>query len=257
VTHYFARASPFLQSGETSKDVEIKVSQDRIKCTLSVGSAVLKQWIKGSVVALPDKYKASKHKTTWGIKIGPYAKHTVEVENSNVSKIVKVLVDGSPLVESTPEDIDCSDGNYSCKFKFYGERIANFEVFKTNRDGTALNATAKVPKRFNYFKECEVAYQGHDLLHATFTIDGVEFKALEQERELPKEPELVMDAGALQMQFGITVPSAIDEDAPTGLAVFANVIGGGQGSEDGFCSIFSKLFGCCTPQVSESHMKVT
>merc|ERR1711907_650395 len=118
----------------------------------------------------------------------------------------------------------CQDHAWRCDFRFIGEKILDFEVYKTNNDGDALDEKDNVEEKRKYMHMCSVIVPNtHDFRSAQFFIDNQDF------RELPvmpvsfhQEPGLCMSPLAMLHTYGITVPFKVDRAAPCGIAHLSN-----------------------------------
>jgi hypothetical protein len=156
---------------------------------------------------------------SWTIQCGPFAEHTVKVaKNYTLGKIVTLLVDGEVFVESDASEVDCKGNAWQCNFRFVGERALDFQVFKTNKDGAALDTTDTVPVLTKYMHRCSVIVPNdRDLTTATFYIDGKEFRELPLMRLSHQEPGLSITPTAMLNSHGIKVPYSVDYTAPSNL----------------------------------------
>merc|ERR1711971_1106348 len=164
----------------------------------------------------------------WDFQLGPFAHHTVEITKIHtLGKIITLLVDGEVLVESTPAEIGCDGSEWQCTFKFFGERVMDFEVFKTNKDGIALDETDHVKHREKYTHECKVELPNDwDFSSAKLLIDGAHFTELPVKVPKREEQTASMDPLVLQHTYGITAPYKVDHSAPSGLLAFTQNIAG-------------------------------
>jgi hypothetical protein len=220
VTHHFGRPSPAVsaQTKETPK-IQFRVSQDRSTVKSNVGPYALSQYVSGDVCSVNTEVQRLMH--SWTFRCGPFAQHSVKlVKNYTLGKIVTLLVDDEVFVESSAADIGCQDHAWQCNFRFVGEKVLDFEVFKTNKDGFALNETDHVEERRKYMHECSVIIpNSHDLTSAQFFIDDREFRALPvTPPSFHQEPGLCMAPRAMLHSYGITVPYKVDTTAPGVLA---------------------------------------
>merc|ERR1711904_131741 len=138
-------------------------------------------------------------------------------KKDTLGKIVTLLVDGTVLVEAAAADIGCASQSdeWHCSFKFIGERILDFEVFKTNKDGSPLDETAHVIERRKYVHECAIRIPNMwDVSTAMLTIDGKSFSELPVKPISYKEEPLSMEPRALLHSYGITAPYKVDMNAP-------------------------------------------
>jgi len=214
VTHHFARPSPSCIPDDDSRQqkLELFVTKDRSIVTGNVGHAVLSHFVSGEVQAVSSDARTLRH--AWTIQVGPFAEHTVVVEKHHwISNIISLTVDGQPFVEASAEDIDCHTGGWECKFRFIGEKIIDFEVHESNRDGAPLDSKDHVLQKKKYVHECCVTV-GEDLnmRTATFTVDSQEKTSISPE--------------ALNLTYGILVPYKVNHEAPCGIFGFSASRGG-------------------------------
>jgi len=224
VTHHFGRPSPAASSQmkETPK-IQLQVSQDRSRVRSNVGHHTVSQFVSGEVSCV--KSETERLMRSWTVQCGPFAQHSVKiVKNYTLGKIVTLLVDGEVFVESSASDMGCQDHAWRCDFRFVGEKILDFEVYKTNNDGVALDETDHVEEKRKYTHMCSVIVpNAHDFRSARFVIDNQDF------RELPVTPAsfhhelgLFMEPLAMLHTYGITVPYKVDITAPCGIAHLSN-----------------------------------
>jgi hypothetical protein len=219
ITQHFGKPSPPLLAQE--RELCFKVKKDRSQIIADAGVSVLAHFVSGEVKSI--KSDVERLRRTWALQLGPFAEHTVEIsKNYTLGKVITLLVDGEVLIECTPADIGCSDSEWSCTFKLVGERVMDFEVHKTNKDGSPLEATDHVKERRSYMHECKVVLPNDwDFSHAKLLVDGVQFSELPIRMPEREEQELCMDPVAFQHAYGITVPFKIDHTAPSDLQAFA------------------------------------
>jgi len=158
----------------------------------------------------------------WIFQLGPFAQHTVEITKKyTLGKIITLLVDGEILVESTAAEIGCGCSEWQCTFTFFGERVMDFEVFKTNKDGSTLDETDHVKHRCRYMHECRVMLPNDwDLSSAKLLIDERQFTELPVKVPEREERTVAMDPVALHHTYGITTPYKVDHTAPDDLVAF-------------------------------------
>jgi hypothetical protein len=218
VTHHFGRPSPALSA--KVKELCFQVSRDRRQVTADVGHGVLTNFVKDEVQSIKSDVQRLRH--MWTFQLGPFAEHTVEIsKNYTLGKIITLLVDGEVLVECTPAEIGCEGSEWQCTFKLFGERVMDFEVFKTNKDGTPLDETGHVKHRERYTKTCKVALPNDwDFSSAKLFIDDVPFTALPVKQPDREEQPLAMDPLALQRTYEILTPYMVDHSASSDLELF-------------------------------------
>jgi len=239
VTHHFGRPSPKLVEKEKSA-VAFKVNRERSLVTANVGHTVLSHFVSGTVQAVTMDAERSKH--SWMVSLGPFAEHKVEiVKKHTVGKILTLLVDGEVFVESSGADIGCKGHEWKCSFRFVGEKVLDFEVYKTNKDGIPLDSTDHVEERRKYQHECVVSVANDwDLSQAEFFIDGTHFNELPMKLESHEEANLELDPRAMKQSYGIAVPYKVDETAPTGLVVLA--AGFSTEAARNYCPLFASCY---------------
>lgn len=223
ITHHFGKPSPPLGVGQQSPEISLKVSKDRSEVAANVGHDVLSHFVSGEVRGKASE--AAKLKHAWTVQLGPFAEHTIEIsKRHSVGKVVTLLVDGDVLVESTAADIGCV-GEWQCKFRLAGERALDFEVYKTNPDGGALEETGHVKEKRKYAPECFVAIPNDwDFSTARLFIDGTHFAELPMEDEQHQEKRLTMTPMALMQSYSITTPYMVDPNACSSMMMLANQV---------------------------------
>jgi len=194
---------------------------------------------------------------SWTVQLGPFAEHSIKVlKNHTVGKIVTLLVDGELFVEASAADIGCHDNEWRCDFHFVGERLLDFEVFKTNKDGIPLNETDHVVERRKYSHKCTITIPNDwDLSSAQLWIDGKNF------RELPvrpdssrKEASASLSPMVMSQTYGIVVPYKVDHAAPSGIVCLAqNLLASAEDSKKTAAGFFAW---CYTPTVTTDVVEV-
>merc|ERR1712216_395337 len=140
LTHHFGRPSPPRAATQQKSEIGFKVSRDRTTLAATAGHQVLSHLVSGEVQAKTSETERLRH--SWTVQVGPFAQHTVEVtKRHTLGKIVTLLVDGQVLVEATAADIACGSNEWQCKFQLIGERVLDFEGYKTNTEGGSLDET--------------------------------------------------------------------------------------------------------------------
>mmetsp|Transcript_57038 Transcript_57038/g.104329 ORF Transcript_57038/g.104329 Transcript_57038/m.104329 type:complete len:550 (-) Transcript_57038:336-1985(-) len=215
VTHHFARPSPTCRF--LKKRMELCVSKDRSVVTGNVGHAMLSHFVTGEVRAVRSDIQTLRH--SWTVQVGPFAEHTVLVEKKHrFSKIVSLSIDGQPFVEASAEDIDHHGEGWKCNFRFVGEKIIDFEVHESNRDGVTLDSKDHVLQKKKYVHECCVTLgDDMDMRTATFTVDSQDFRELPPRTPLYEEENISMSPQALNLTYGILVPYKVNHAAPCGI----------------------------------------
>jgi hypothetical protein len=242
VTHHFGRPSPPpLRTGEKKAKVDLRVSKDRSKVEANVGHEVLSHFISGEVRAIGSEVQRLMH--SWTLQVGPFAKHSIKVtKNHTLGKIITLVIDDETFVECTAADLGCKGSTWQCSFRFVGERMLDFEVFKTNSDGSPLDETAHVEERRKYVHDCIIVIPNdHDFSTAQFFVDAIDFRELPM-KPLYEEAPISMDPRVMTATYGIQVPYKVDPNALSNIAVMANSLlsmtGGSTQAASGF-------FSCC------------
>jgi hypothetical protein len=208
ITHHFGRVSV------SKQELLFQVSKDRSSVTANVSHSVLAHFVSGEVRAAESEMLPSRR--LWSFQLGPFAEHTVEIQKKCESeKVVTLLVDGTVLVEASARDIGCKSAEWRCSFQLVGERVIDFEVFRTNKDGSPLAETDHVKDRRKYFHECVVVIPNdEDFRAATLTIDGDNFVDLQVKEEHQQEQALSTEPKALMQTYGIATPYKVVLNAP-------------------------------------------
>jgi len=224
VTHHFGRSSPPRAASQKNSEIGIKVSKDRTTLTANAGHQVISHFVSGEVQA--NTSEADRRSHSWTIQVGPFAEHKVEISKKHtLGKIVTLAVDGEVLVESTAAEIGCDGNEWQCNFRFIGERVIDFEVYKTNADGGVLDETGHVKERRRYVHECNVTIPNEwDFSTARFFVDGLPFTGLPMEAQCYDEPNLTTSPLAVQHSYGITTPFLVDRYAPSNVMMLANQV---------------------------------
>jgi len=243
VTHHFGKPSPKpLPEGQEKPMVTFKVNKERSLVTANVGHTVLSQFGSGAPQAVTMDAERLRH--SWTISLGPFAEHKIEIAKKHtMGKILTLSVDDGIFVECSGADIGSTGHSWECKFKFIGEEVMDFEVYKTNKDGNPLDSTDHVEERRKYVKECIVSVPNdHDLTQARLIVDGFHFNELPMKigQSTPHEAKLELDPRAMMQSYGITVPYKVDESAPTGFSVM--VAGFSGDTARNYCPLFSSCY---------------
>jgi hypothetical protein len=203
------------------------VTKDRSTVTANVGHSVLDHFVSGQVRSVKSELERLRH--SWTFQLGPFAQHTVEVTKKHtLGKVVTLLVDGSVLVEASAVEMGCESNEWHCDFRFIGERVIDFEVFKTNKEGSPLDDTDHVQERRRYVHECSVDIPNDwDFRNARLCIDSLCFSELPVKSAQHEEQPLSMEPRALIHTYGITTPYKVDLTAPNTFAVLAQEAAGG------------------------------
>jgi hypothetical protein len=143
------RPTPAPNSSGALKEVTLEIDKDRERVVSSVGFDTFARYVDNRISWVKQMHE--KNKAQWIFRIG-LAEHTVTVEKksspkfgmpeSASTKIITVIVDGSLLIEATPDDMAAVYGHgkddpkrFTCTFTFRGKRVVNFKLWKVNRDG--------------------------------------------------------------------------------------------------------------------------
>lgn len=245
ITRHFGRASPPLNA--QASELCLRVNKDRSLVTANVGHSVLSRYVSGEVQSVRSDVERLRRK--WTFQLGPFAEHTVEIsKNFTLGQIITLLVDGEVLIECTPAEIGCNGPEWQCTFQLVGEHVTDFEVFKTNKDGTPLDSTDHVKAKRSYMHECKVVLPNDwDLSSAKLLVDGNCFSDLTVKAPEREEQALSMDSIAFQHTYGIAVPYKIDHTAPSDLMAFTeNLVVKAHASKDIVECIGSQLWQKCT-----------
>jgi hypothetical protein len=224
VTHHFGRPSPASKSAQQPAQIALMVSKDRNTVSADVGHSVLSHFVSGEVRSKQCEAERLQH--SWTIQAGPFAEHTIQVlKKHTLGTIVTLLVDGEVLVEASAADIGCHDKEWQCHFRFVGERVLDFEVYKTNNEGSVLDETAHVKERRKYVHECCVTIPNDwDFTSAQLFVDGTPFVELPMVPQEHEEQNLTMTPMAMLHSYGIATPYKVDKHAPSNISALANQI---------------------------------
>merc|ERR1711988_756664 len=227
LTHHFGRPSPspcgLLTTAKPK--INLQVSRDRKAVTANVGHGALSHLVSGDVCSVNSKVERLSH--SWTVRCGPFAEHTIKiVKNYTLGKIVTLTLDDKVFVESSAADIGCHGSEWQCNFQLVGEHVLDFEVFKTNRDGFALEETDHVVEKRKYVHKCSVIVPNdRDLSTAQLFVNGSNFRELRVMSEsVREEPSLCMDPMVMTQSYGITVPYKVDHSAPSGIVCLTNQV---------------------------------
>lgn len=226
VTHHFGRPSPSHRFEVARKPkIELQVSRDRSTVTANVGHSVLSSFVSDDAYSVKSEIERLSH--SWTVRLGPIAEHSVTiVKKHTLGKIITLMVDGEVFVESSAADIGCQGEEWQCHFHFVGEKALDFEVFKTNKDGFALDETDHVLERRKYSHKCSVVVpKDRDLSRAQFFIDGTDFRDIKLAPQFYRDEQtLCMSPQVMTQSYGITVPYKVDHAAPGGIVHLTNQI---------------------------------
>lgn len=219
MTHYFARPSPAPGTySEYPPRIRMQVSQDRSTVTTDFPSSTLQHLISGEVRRAESQ--ASSSKCSWTVQLGPFAEHVVEVERRcKSSKVITLVVDGTPFVESSAADIDRDIDGWQCTFRFIGERCLDFDVYEVDREWNTLDTKGNVLQKAKYTQNCDVILPDiDDLTKARFVIDDLDFKMLPPKVTVKDEGNVVTDPDELLFTHNIRIPYKVsDRIASSGL----------------------------------------
>jgi len=252
ITHFFGRQTPSPPSGllgPAAQDpkVTFEISKDHRLIQADVGYSNLHHFLSGEVRTV-SRDCPTKLKKFWTFQIGPFHKHTVELEKKSThSKVVTLTVDGEVLCEAAAEDIESREDWWECHFRLFGQKFLEWNLYKTNNDGVPLDAKGQVVQRTVFAHQCSVSFVDN-LAEATLHIDGAEYKDLPDFVEPRKEELLSLSPEALMGSFGLTAPYQVDSSAPVGLGMMG---GGGAGG-----GLFGGLFACCISSPVDSKDEV-
>jgi len=133
------------------------------------------------------------------------------------SKVVSLVVDGTPFVESSAADIDCDSDGWQCTFRFIGERCLDFEVYECDRSWNTLESTGHVLQKAKYTHSCVISVPDlDDLTKARLVLDDHDFerlppKALALEDDAHQEGNLSTDPDELLHIHNIRVPHKVSD----------------------------------------------
>jgi hypothetical protein len=203
-----------LASGALGSCVPLQVSSDRKRVSANVGHGTLSHFLSGEIRA-KARDRDQQHRQRWTIQVGPLTEHTIELERkANSSKILELKVDGLPFVQASAQDLDCS-GAWECSFRLVGERVLDFDVPETDKDGHLLARRAHVKQPCKYSHMCSVRLPVEgDLRAATLAVDGVHFEGLARARRACVEDRLEMQSEAFQFVYGLAIPFHVNETPP-------------------------------------------
>eukprot|EP00427_Karlodinium_veneficum_P033059 CAMPEP_0169196636 /NCGR_PEP_ID=MMETSP1016-20121227/7836_1 /TAXON_ID=342587 /ORGANISM="Karlodinium micrum, Strain CCMP2283" /LENGTH=240 /DNA_ID=CAMNT_0009273221 /DNA_START=276 /DNA_END=995 /DNA_ORIENTATION=- len=221
--------------------------------TANIGHAELTHFVSGEVRIITND--ADRSSRSWRFQLGPFAEHTVEVSRkSRTGGVITLLVDGEIFVEATAADIGCDGSSWELDFDFVGERVIQFEVYKTNTDGDATDEIGTVVERRPYSHKCSIVISNSsDFRTAQFRIDNWAFH--EHEIVPPKrdDPNVVMSPDACLRTYNIAVPYKVDPSAPTNLTVLA------AGFSDAWKDLLKNFscFACCSKQDPADKLEIS
>jgi len=258
VTHHFGRPSPPRVASQKNSEIAVKVSKDRTTLTASAGHQVISHFVSGEVQAKTSEAERLRH--SWIIQVGPFAEHKVEIlKKHTLGKAVTLVVDGQVLVEGTAWEIGCEGNEWDCKFRFIGERVIDFEVYKTNAEGGVLDETGHVKDRRRYVHECYVTIPNErDFSSARFFVDGLPFTGLPMEAQRYNEPNLTTSPLAAQHSYCITTPFLVERYAPSNMMMLATqVFVKATESKTSATGFFARWCDCSTAVESADNGKST
>jgi hypothetical protein len=214
ITHFFARPTPHPGNGRTK--VQFKVNKQRTEAVADIGHRDFNAFLKCEPYFVQQE--STKTKRIWTLQIGPFAEHIIELERKwGRSKIATLAIDGTPLVEVAPVDLDC-DSDWECKFRFKGEKCVNFEKFESNQAGMSLDTMGLIERKMPYSIECEVKIpDSGDLTAAQFKVGGKMFEHLQPKPTKYEEENIKTTPEALMFTHNLRIPYKIDAEAKSGL----------------------------------------
>lgn len=219
MTHFFARPTPAANQYSAAPKISFDVSKDRkwvaARCPQGpVGHHRLTHFLSGEVRRISET--GAGQKRTWTFAVGPFAEHIVTLEKkSSGSRLYAMFVDGQLLVESQPEEIECSTGLWECTFRFVGQRQLEWELFETDGNGTSLDSRGKVLEASKFTHEVEVRVElDQDISTAKLSIDNRPFASFTEMRMPANEDAINVSTDALRGTYGIIVPWKVCENVP-------------------------------------------
>jgi len=214
---------------ERKHKINLLVSKDRGTVQADVGHSDLSRFLSGSVCSVVSEVEALTH--SWTVALGPFAKHTIRVGKNSTGELIALSVDGEVFVEADAKGGSFEDNavlrrrGWQCDFSFVGERILDFEVFKSHEDGTVLDETEHLEETRTYTHQCSVAIPNDlDFSTARFLIDGIDFRELQSIPDRRLEPNISTCCGTMARTYGITVPEKPEQPSPSSMAFLANAI---------------------------------
>jgi len=213
-------AWPSQASGTPTPTVALKVSKNRSNVTASVGHTELSHFLSGEVRG--GATEVQHQRRTWIIQVGPSTQHAITLERrSSNHKALALSIDGSLFVEGSAYDLGCNSGGWECKFQILGERVLDFEVYETSRQGQPLESKAHVKTTLSYAHECTVRIpcEAENLRSAELTVNAVLHRRLPAVRRVHAEAKLDMQHEALEMLYGITAPTHTNQALPSAFEV--------------------------------------
>lgn len=258
VTHYFARPTP-PPKGKV-RHILLQVDQKRSTVEADIGPAAFEDFLSSEPRAISSN--GNRYHYEWKFQVGPFAVHHVKIEKKSRGRHMTITVDDEALVEATAADILCETPQFECTFKLVGQRVLNFEVYETNKDGDALSSKATVTQKQKYSVPICVMVPDESLETAKLFADKREFRTFRQASEY-KEDNLKMNPKAMNMQYKVLAPYKVNLQAPSGVkamlgkvetAMEGSSCAGGSGG--GFFSLFSA---CCRSNTTdkEKELEVT
>lgn len=247
VTHRFGRPSPPHTQAKAS--ISLQLSRDRNFITASVSERVLGHFASGETFA--ETSTVDKTESSWVFHLGPLARHTLTISrHSSMNGLLDLHADGELFIHACASDLGCEDGTWRCSFRFIGERVLDFEVFKTDTNGFPLEETGHVEEKRKYVHECSVVVSDEsDLSTAQFAIDGVDFKRLPTLARSGREPTAAMSSLAMLQTYGIEAPNKVDRNAVSSVAVLPVIAKRAPKHHAETMGLGNIFFGgCCAPQ---------
>eukprot|EP00448_Togula_jolla_P022170 CAMPEP_0170581200 /NCGR_PEP_ID=MMETSP0224-20130122/6913_1 /TAXON_ID=285029 /ORGANISM="Togula jolla, Strain CCCM 725" /LENGTH=1182 /DNA_ID=CAMNT_0010904321 /DNA_START=25 /DNA_END=3573 /DNA_ORIENTATION=- len=181
LARHFARPTPRAARPDEHSampELLLRVDKSRETVTIPMGLAAFQHWLSSEAKLVSSKSEILR--SSWAVQLGPhgeFAEHVVMVEKKP-GNVVCLSIDGSVLVEAVAEDfkqVETTKGvssEWSCEFRFVGEKIITFEIFEEDELG-ALSSKSLVSKRSKSIHKCSVNLPKlSDLREAIFFIDG-------------------------------------------------------------------------------------
>lgn len=178
--------------------------------TADCGAAVLRHFLSGEVRM--KSLETTRLSKQWGLQLGPFAQHVIQLTKSRFSRILTLKVDGSVLAECTGKELGCAKDEWRCRFRFLGQRCIDFNVHPETKNGIQLADKRIVTKTLPYEHVIEVVYHHRtidDLASAELSVDGVTFSALPVQVDVLNEPNMAVTREVLALSYGLEVPKKV------------------------------------------------
>merc|ERR1712194_943743 len=144
---------------------------------------------------------------------------------------------------------------WRCDFQFVGERVLDFEVYKTNKEGATLDSTDHVKECRKHVHKCSVLIPNDkDFTSAQLFLDGTLFQDMCMKSPEHEEPKLSINPMALMSSYGISVPYKVDLSAPSNMASLVNSVLDKAGDSN---KAVRGLFACCYESSSVANELTT